>query len=369
MQNEKLSIIGSYGKLAKGIIKNDTRLKSLKYLCDRNSVKLEYFDFETAINRVDELSDPLVFLCQNISGETLTILTNQLPGKRKIICEEIREYVSDVSMISCSSEEYVKKTLAYLKSAKRENIALFGIDHEHILSKNFIENLKQYKSFYDITISDEDMYWNENTLETSGACLLENIKKYNAIICINDSSAVHIMQKAKESDFRSPEDIYVIGFGNTNIGQLIKPSLTTWTSEKETVGKQIFYIYKYLTKHPDIKKIKVTFESKLIIGGSTDFFELEGIHIVNNINIQNRIIPKERGHEDFERLNSMIMECTEEDYGILYGIKTGMSNEAISEELNMSVETVRYRIAGMTSKSGVQTKKHLSELLHKFNIV
>lgn len=62
--------------------------------------------------------------------------------------------------------------------------------------------------------------------------------------------------------------------------------------------------------------------------------------------------------------NSVISKLTDADFPYIYGILIGLSNNRIAEKLGVHPQTVKFRIAKLCQKLGVNNKKELNSFLH-----
>lgn len=67
--------------------------------------------------------------------------------------------------------------------------------------------------------------------------LLQNSKKYTAIIAINDITAFGVIQALTRHGFSVPDDISVIGFDNIMYSEMISPPLTTVELPSSNMGR------------------------------------------------------------------------------------------------------------------------------------
>ncbi|MEI8246447.1 MAG: GntR family transcriptional regulator [Lentisphaerota bacterium] len=92
----------------------------------------------------------------------------------------------------------------------------------------------------------------------------EVLKKYDhkplAVFCANDYIAAGAYQSILEHGLKIPEDISVIGYGNTQTGITVKPQLTTVCQNPEDMGrlaaeKLLKMIYRHVAEIPHSKII------------------------------------------------------------------------------------------------------------------
>ena len=71
---------------------------------------------------------------------------------------------------------------------------------------------------------------------------MKNLNEYDGIFVFNDIAAATVMRALNKRGISIPEDIKIIGFDNSFIGQLLYPSLTTISQPIDEIGKIIMEI-------------------------------------------------------------------------------------------------------------------------------
>lgn len=103
----------------------------------------------------------------------------------------------------------------------------------------FIASLKEIA----LPVRPEFLVPGNHTMEggMAAACqLLSSSYRPTAIVCSNDLSAIGVMHKAHEMEFRIPQDLSVIGFDDIRLAQFVIPSLTTVRMSQEELAKLTF---------------------------------------------------------------------------------------------------------------------------------
>ncbi|WP_336620420.1 LacI family DNA-binding transcriptional regulator [Corynebacterium frankenforstense] len=59
----------------------------------------------------------------------------------------------------------------------------------------------------------------------------------DAVMCFNDLVAIGFMQQARHDGWRVPEDVAVVGFDNTELTTIVRPSLTTVARPLRSIGR------------------------------------------------------------------------------------------------------------------------------------
>lgn len=124
-------------------------------------------------------------------------------GKKRIAIIKEREY-------SYTSQ---KRYAGYLKALSKHNI---DMDENIIISVDDI-SLKQGKRMTNILLSLK--------------------KRPDAIFAITDSAAIGVIQTLNKVNIKIPEEIAVVGFGNSKSSTIVEPNLTTVNQPGNMIGK------------------------------------------------------------------------------------------------------------------------------------
>jgi DNA-binding LacI/PurR family transcriptional regulator len=92
----------------------------------------------------------------------------------------------------------------------------------------------------------------------------------DAILCLNDPVAIHVMQILKSRSVRIPGDISVIGFTNEPVSQFIEPSLTTVSQPADEIGRVAAALFIEQMEHQEgFDPVTKTLPTELLIRNST----------------------------------------------------------------------------------------------------
>lgn len=154
-------------------------------------------------------------------------------------CERIAHIAGPQNLYDCR-----RRYEGYLEALKRKNLK---IEPELIIFSNFDkDNVKKYTSQ-----------------------LLDLKQPPDAILAINDATAVEMMYLIKERGFKIPEDIAIIGFNNDYVSSFVDPSLTSVEFHPLKVGVATAQmLVKNLKGEKFISEEKIV-KSNLIIRGSS----------------------------------------------------------------------------------------------------
>lgn len=141
------------------------------------------------------------------------------------------------SNISINYYDGVKKVIKYLNGLNYDKVGLILGWKNQDQSKIY---LKAYKDAYKelgVGYSKNMVYYSDYDVEKIRGLIKELIKKkVDAIFTVSDRSALIALEVIEEEGLRIPEDIAVIGSGNTEFSRLIK--MTSLDGRGEEIGKE-----------------------------------------------------------------------------------------------------------------------------------
>ena len=193
-----------------------------------------------------ECKIPLVILAQQVSGQA---------------CVYFNDYE-------------VMKDLTDLVDTTSKNIAYIGVN-----KKDKAAGLDRYNGFIEVVedkdINTESKITNKITdfLMESGKKACQEILKENTnidtIVCATDNLAVGAMEYIKSIGKRIPEDIQIVGMGDSTIGNIISPKLTTVHFPYKTAGMEAAKMLVRLIQGKDISTMEMKINGNIISREST----------------------------------------------------------------------------------------------------
>ncbi|PAE20326.1 LacI family transcriptional regulator [Bacillus sp. 7504-2] len=93
---------------------------------------------------------------------------------------------------------------------------------------------------------------------------LEDIEKYDGIFVFNDIAAATVIRYCQFKKVKIPEEVQVIGYDNSYIGEFLYPSLTTIEQSVQEVGITLADVVIRLIRGEEIKERRISIEPKLI---------------------------------------------------------------------------------------------------------
>ncbi|MDD5602611.1 MAG: substrate-binding domain-containing protein [Eubacteriales bacterium] len=291
----------------------------------------------------------------------------------------------------------------------RKHIVFFGMDPDPYSSS------MKYLGYHDTlaasdvrgrNIQGTGVYSGSRSMQECTGLLLSNLSGIDAVLCVNDYSALILINALKTKGVRVPEDIAVAGFENTIAGSVAEPSLTSASIEYYESGRKAVEICNMMDKDALLSGISLTLGCTLHIRGSAGGVLSSamsergsspgagiGMSTGNSSagngcrpgyspgtgpvagSVFNRSLCTEGTSEKFYNdpdiheviaLENMLRQCDDFDGMILGRIAENMKYEDMAEDLNMSEKTIQYRLNKMLASSRKRNRADLLSLINKY---
>jgi len=357
-----------YSMIMKGIYEQASkRLIGIK-LIEGSLLKKENFQYV-------DTDGPVIVVAATINwfNEIYRIL-QESQIRSILICtgeQRLRRYTS---IISLSHEESTIDIVNYMSKAGRRKTAYFACNPKSLVDKLKLSGYIKALNMLDQKYDEGDVYYNKGCIEECLNLFFKKINSYDGAICANDVSAIALMRHATKNGIKIPEDLYVAGFGDTIIGRIINPSLTSVTLNYFDVGIQAVENHIYIKKNPNILSQFTTIKSTIITRASTEFRcefkEAENIllsvmsdHCIEMLQSNENSFYSDIYVADILKLENMFQNMDSIDDGILSGISQGHTYDTLTEELNISESTVKYRIKKLLNYSNMSSRRELVTII------
>ena len=180
-------------------------------------------------------------------------------------------------IISTNDEKSVCDIVKMLcNKYKLTNFTFVG-DHRHCLSfherhmgmiKGIFSSKGDHSRKDDILCSDENFdYGNPDVIKTE---ILKLRHRPDCFICCNDFVARNVCNALKSLGLRIPEDACVVGFDNVSESIAFSPEITSFSVDKEFLGRETLRTLVHRIENPDIPSRMITVSTNLILRQSTD---------------------------------------------------------------------------------------------------
>ncbi len=193
----------------------------LRKSAEKSDYELEYIDNAEVVERADYPEPCSIIVIGYVVGwlyQSLNILLEK--GFHPIV---VNAGVSPAMLKCCSRvffqlEESIENCLKYLSLAGRKNISLFGTNTLSLADRIKEETFKKLAVNYNADGSAPVIQGGNPISENIEVFLsLFEEQEIDAVICPNDTVAIHLINRMVKEGFKIPEDLYVIGMGNSQL--------------------------------------------------------------------------------------------------------------------------------------------------------
>ena len=181
--------------------------------------------------------------------------------------------MSNIDSVVIDNYGCIYQALDHLYHTGHRNI---GYVHSCLDTANF---RGRYKAFYSImnemglTVSPDNIYTvipSMNGSYNNFSMYIRNRRPFpSALLADNDTIAIGCIKALRDSGYRIPEDISVIGFDNNPFGQMSDPTLTTISIPTDFMGITAVRMLNSRINAPDRPICSIIISGELIVRGST----------------------------------------------------------------------------------------------------
>jgi LacI family transcriptional regulator len=129
--------------------------------------------------------------------------------------------------------------------------------------KGYLKALKTYGIQFSPELVENGNFTKEEGYAATKR-LLEKEEKFTAIFSSNDQMAIGAIRALKESGYKIPIDISIVGFDNIEASSIIEPPLTTVSQPIYEMGKKAVDIITALINEEKIEEKRYMLKTKLI---------------------------------------------------------------------------------------------------------
>lgn len=254
----------------------------------------------------------------------------------------------NISVVNLSHESSCMDIVQYLVQAGRKRIAFFAANSESISDKSKLAGYFAASAAFGLPASEGSVFYNSGSVLECAEKFRPFAADYDGVICSNDVAAIALIRASGSFGLSIPEDLYVVGFGDTYIGRLVKPSLTTATLNYYEVGCRAVESYLYLRKNPSIISQFTVVACQIIVRESTQYKPAPGRIFLDTARERpapiDNLFYSDPHVKGLLRLEEFFQRIDDIDGRILEGLAGNTTYEELAEQLSISESTVKYRL-------------------------
>ncbi len=257
--------------------------------------------------------------------------------------------------------EIVRNVIYYLEQAGCSRTALLGVNRSSIADREKEKTiLSMNKDNCDVFICREslalcvDEFLNEYTE-----------KQYNGVLCVNDTVAIYLINRLKKRGIRVPEDIMVVGIGNSILGQRHDIPVTSVNFDYCEMGRQAVRVWRFVRKTIASARMTLSLPCELIVRGSTGNFALQEPSTVADYDFSdgNEAYYFDPDVQSIIRAEAFLGECDDIDRDILYCLTENLTYCEMADKLKLTDRAIKYRVAKMIKNFGAEKREDISVIM------
>ncbi len=273
--------------------------------------------------------------------------------------------------ITSDRKRSMSDVVRYLYSIKRRKPAYFGISPEAVTDVRRYEGFIEMSRLLDIPADETDVYYCLDDMDECMSRFIPRASRYDAVICNNDMTAVFFLARCKKNGIQIPQDLYLVGFGNSLLGRCCVPDITTSTLDLLELGQLAITLGLYSYNHPKAVYSSTIISSRIIVRGSTERIYTDQKLITDEtvavkVNATNKSLVKGMSMQAICRLENFLSHSNEIDFDIINALKDDASYAQIAERLFIADNTLRYHIERMYQKLGVKSRKEFEDVILQY---
>lgn len=154
-----------------------------------------------------------------------------------VMIDRITDEIQCDKVIVDDKEGAYNATSYFIKTGCK-NIAIVSNIHKLSVGKHRLEGYKQALNDANIKVNESLILKVDefNDIDTLLKILLGS-KKVDAILCLEEDSAVNTLKLVQSKGYNVPEDISIIGFTNGLLPRYVSPSITTISQHSKYLGE------------------------------------------------------------------------------------------------------------------------------------
>lgn len=286
--------------------------------------------------------------CESIFGSRVVVLANH----------ENRFSKGRYSVVTADITHSVRLLYRYLECYGRKRIAMYGV--------NPCSSSDAYRkrSFLLCGGREQDVFYNTISLSQCYDDFADKMYNYDAVICVNDYAAISLIRHLPDYN-----QFFITSCGSgSRLLESFRPTITHTRINYEGFARAGLDLCHVLQKNNNANSVNIFLDSEFVFGETTN--ELPLIEVVSqetaNIDKNEFEYYADQEIDEMIKLEKLLCSCDAEDIKILQGIMNNKTYAVLAEELNMSINGIKYKIRNILQLCATRSRTELIDLLKKY---
>lgn len=277
------------------------------------------------------------------------LLTAQMPNEHL-----------DVSTVSMDYSHAIASLFGYLTKQKHTKPALFGVHpdsmHDQTKKQAYERVMQQLPN------AKPGIFLNMGDITTACESFFCQRQDYDAVICTNDIIAIKLQGYLREHGVCIPEELCLVGIGETRLAQMIHPRIPTVSLQYMEIGHHAVRLYNLLRRNDTISSLHAKVQGKVMMGEMLCPAESFPV-IAKTLHPTQRDFFSDADVQQICLLEAVLSRCLPMDIQILRGMLDGASMKQLAEAQYTSENAIRYRMRRMMELAQCSSREDLLQLV------
>lgn len=257
-----------FAELARGIEDIATMYKYNMILSNSDQNKDK--ELQLINTMLEKQVDGIVFMGGNITEEHVQQFTS---SSVPVVLAATYEKSGEIPSVNIDYEAAAYEAVTFLLEKGHARLAFVSGDEDSNINKQKYEGYKRALADADVTLNDDYIVSSSEYSYEFGKQaieqLLELTEKPTAVFAASDEMALGIIHGTQDKGYQVPEDLEVVGFDNTRLSTMVRPTLTTVVQPMYDIGAVAMRLLtKYMNKE-EVEEKKVVLPHRIEKRSST----------------------------------------------------------------------------------------------------
>lgn len=268
-------------------------------------------------------------------------------------------FESEFSYVMSDLSDAMQCAIRHLQSRKCTSPALFAVAKQSYHDACREETFRRFSG----TETPRVFHFSGKLLDTTKA-LLQTREPIDALLCVNDLFALALMPLLSALDPAWNEKLLLLGFSDTIVGALHRPSLTSLTLGYAAGGREVVHIHRSIPKNEQLACMHAVMKSVLVARDTTASDAPCGICFAEYPKLSDGQLAALLGsYNDLMHLENLLHTCDSIDYRIIVALLEGVSQSETAEQLFLTTDSIKYRVRKMRRLLGCESTQALTAFL------
>ena len=345
-----------WGREKLGSIAAEATKKRIKcyFVCSREDV----LTYEDELRR--EPSSLVLFFDSNEDPSSLLSEFAGLPLHVIVFAHHFHDmFESEFSYVMSDLSDAMQCAIRHLQSRKCTSPALFAVGRQSYHDRCREETFRRFSG-----TETPRVFHSAGRLQDTTKALLQTHEPIDALLCVNDLFALALMPLLSALDPEWNRKMLLLGFSDTIVGALHRPSLTSLTLGYAAGGREVVHIHRSIPKNEQLACMHAVMKSVLVARDTTEADAPCGICFADYPKLSdNQLTALLGSYNDLMHLENLLHTCDSIDYRLIAALLEGSSQGEAAEQLFLTTDSIKYRVRKMRRLLGCESSQALTTFL------